>query len=119
MRYQYEVKRMKRTQEELDHFQEILGDERDEFDDLIFDLNDPDTLYKETTVDMVCSKCQYEEAVSHEILIELNYGNKGLHSLACPKCHHTKNRGVMYPKHITDLDGNPITYQDILNDLKK
>lgn len=118
MKYKYEVKRIKRTQEELDYYQEFFGDMRDEVGDLIFDLNDPDTIYKEPTVDMICSKCGFEEPVSHHILIELNYGNKSLHSLACPKCSHTKKRGVMYPKNIVDESGKPITYNDVLNNTK-
>ncbi len=115
LRYKYEVKRVKRSQEELDFYQKLYGDERDEVGELLFDLNDPDTLYHEPSVDMKCFKCNYEESVPHEILIELNFGNKGLHALACPNCSHTKKRGAMYPKFLFDLDGNPITYQDVLN----
>lgn len=116
MRYKYEVKRIKRTQEELDFYKNLYGDDKDEYGDLIFNLNDPDTLYKAPSVDMVCCKCGYEEAVSHHILIDLNYGNKSLQ--ACPQCSHTKKQGVMYPKTIIDLDGNPITYQGVLNSQK-
>lgn len=118
MKYRYQVRRNKRTQEELDLLKSIYNDERDEDGDLIFDLNDPDTIYVEPTVSMVCDKCGYEEDVQHMILVELNYGNKGLHALACPKCSHTKKRGTLYPKHITDLDGNEISYQDVLNNKK-
>ena len=117
MRYKYEVKRIKRTPEELEFYQNLYGDETDELGMLIFDLNDPDTLYKEPSVDMVCCKCGYEENVSHDILIELNFSNKSLHALACPKCSHTKLKGTLYPKVIVDSHGNPITYQDVLNAL--
>lgn len=118
MRYKYEVKRRKRSQEELDYYQNLYGDEKDELGELFFDINDPDTLYEEPKVDMICCKCHYEESVPHDILIELNYGHKSLHSLSCPNCSHTKKRGTMYPKNITDLDGNPISYQDVLNSEK-
>lgn len=115
MRYRYEVKRMKRTKKELDDLFDIYGDEKDEFGLPFFDPNDPDTIYKGPVVDMICDRCFYEESVPHDILIELNFGNQSLHALACPKCSHTKKRGTLYPKTITDLDGNPITYQDVLN----
>jgi hypothetical protein len=114
MRYRYEVKRMKRTPEELEHLKEIFKDKRDEFGDLIYNENDLDTLYKEPTVDMFCPKCGYEQPVEHMLLVQLNYGMKGLHSLSCPECSHTKKRGVLYPRNITDLDGNPISYKDVL-----
>ena len=64
---------------------------------------------------MVCDKSLYEEEVSHHILVELNYGNKSLHALACPMCSHTRNKGTLYPKDITDINGNPITNKDVLN----
>jgi|SRR5690554_1327719 len=118
MSYKYEFKRIKRTQEELNYYQKIFGDQRDEVGDLIFDLNDPNTIYKEPTVDMVCFKCGFEEPVYHHILVELNYVNKSPHSLACPKCSHTKKRGIMYPKVIVDENDNPITFQDVLDSFK-
>lgn len=115
MKYSYKVKRRKRSIEELNYYQELYGDARDEFGDLIFDLNDIDMIYDEPIVEMVCNKCLYEEEVSHHILVELNYGNKSLHALACPMCSHTRKKGTLYPKDITDINGNPITYKDVLN----
>ena len=115
MRYKYQVHRKKRTQEEIDFLIELYKDEVDELGEPIIKENDVDLLFKAPSVEMKCAMCDYEESVEHSVLIELNYGNKGLHSLACPKCNHTKKRGVLYPKNLIDLDGNPITYQDVLN----
>ena len=92
MKYSYKVKRRKRSIEELNYYQELYGDARDEFGDLIFDLNDIDTIYDEPIVELVCDKCLYEEEVSHHILVELNYGSKSLHALACPMCSHTRKK---------------------------
>ena len=119
MKYRYEVKRRRRSDEELMRLQEIWKDERDEFGDLFFDINNPEMHFDEPKVLMFCPKCGHEEDVEHMILVELNYGNKGLHALACPVCSHTKKRGALYPKVITDLEGNPITYLDVLNSQKK
>lgn len=80
----------------------------------IFDLNDSDTLYKDPSVDMVCCKCGYVENLPHDILILLNFGYKSLLALACPKCSHTKLKGILCPKVIVDSDLNPITYQEVL-----
>lgn len=119
MKYRYQVQRKRRTPEVLERLRLLYQDERDEFGDLIFDPNDPDTLFESPTVPMVCPRCGYEEDVDHALLIELNYGNRGLHSLACTKCSHTKLKGTLYPKFITDLDGNPISYLDVLKSKSK
>lgn len=50
-------------------------------------------------VEFKCNKCSYEEKIEWEIVQEMCYG-MDIPELDCPKCSHTKKKGIFMPKDI-------------------
>ena len=117
MKYRYEVKRRKKSDEEIADLHERWGHELDEFNQPYFDINNPEHLFNEPEVLMLCEVCGQEYWIEHEILVEVNYGLKGVHNIVCVHCN--KEDIAMYPKHLVDQNNNPITIEYLLKNFDK
>ena len=117
MKYRYEVKRRKRSDEDIAHLEEYWGNEVDEMGERIFDKNNPNHIFREPEVLMLCRVCGKEAWIEHEILIEVNYGSGEVHGTNCMFCNSDEKR--MYPKNLVDGDNNPITIDYLLKNFKQ
>ena len=117
MIYRYEVKRRRKTNEEIEHLKELWGNDLDFLGLPMFDENNPEHIFGPPEVLMLCRVCHKEAWIEQEFLIEMNYGYNRVTGLNCVYCSSDEMR--MYPKNLVDKDNNPISIEFLLKNYRK